>query len=97
MLVKINGNIPYEGFCAVEAHVFPNIKSTNPISPMAGIPEIIRYTVIMHTQAMVINPHSRNTPCIILSIALFIAFHQLYLAGTTPAPSMIDFASSDNA
>ena len=39
---KIKGRIPYFGSEAVEAHSLPNRKSINPISFIAGIPEIMR-------------------------------------------------------
>ena len=73
ILVRINGRIPNLGFSAVDAHSFPDRNSINPISLMAGNPEIIRYTVMTNTQAMVITPQSKKTPCIILSAVLLIA------------------------
>ena len=70
-LVKINGNIPYLGSGAVDAHSLPKRKLKSPISLIAGIPEIIKYTVMSRTQPTVIKPSMRNIPCMIFSNNLF--------------------------
>ena len=41
----MNGSMPNDGSDDVEAHVFPNRKGISPIFFIAGMPDIIRYTV----------------------------------------------------
>ena len=41
---------------------------------MAGIPEIIRYTLISSTKATLTKPQNRNSPCIAFSIKSFFFF-----------------------
>ena len=50
------------GSAAVDAHSVPKRNFTGPILTIAGIPEIIRYTVITSTQATVTRPRIRKIP-----------------------------------
>ena len=74
MLVSINGRIPKDGGFPVESHYLFKIKSLNPISRIAGIPDIIRYIVISSTDATVTSPSIRNTPWMIVSSSFFLFF-----------------------
>jgi hypothetical protein len=65
--VRINGNIPYDGSAAVDFHSLPVINSTNPISFIAGIPEITRKSVIVITDTTETKPHRINMIFISLS------------------------------
>ena len=50
--VKIKGMIPNFGSLAVDAHWVPKMKSTKPICPIAGIPDITRYKQITATKTI---------------------------------------------
>ena len=67
MELKINGRIPYDGVCAVDAHVVPNRKSIIPISLIAGKPLTTRNPVIRSTNAIVRNPQTVKIQFIALS------------------------------
>ena len=67
MELKINGRIPYDGVCAVDAHVVPNRKSIIPISLIAGNPLTTRNPVIRSTNAIVRNPQTVKIQFIALS------------------------------
>ena len=75
ILVSMKGSMPNCGSAAVDAHFVPNRKSMIPISLMAGMPAITRYTVISSTQAMVTSPRIRKINFTTDSIlCLFILF-----------------------
>lgn len=68
----MNGSMPNDGSDDVEAHVFPNRKGISPIFFIAGMPDIIRYTVISRTHPTVISPSIRNIPWTIDSNNFFL-------------------------
>ena len=109
-LVRIKGRMPNLGSAAVEAHSLPNRNFTSPISLMAGMPEIIRYTVMSSTHPTVISPSRRKMPWTTFSNTLFFfisylngrkrqhrgtAAHIPYFTGTAPALLMIWLAASE--
>ena len=70
ILERRKGRIPYRGSAAAGSQTLPNRKSHRPISTIAGMPEITRYTVISSTQATVTRPKIKKMPCTIFSNAL---------------------------
>ena len=61
--------MPYSGSAAVDAHFVPKRNFISPIFLIAGIPAMMRYTVMSSTNATVIRPNMRNIIWIISSVS----------------------------
>ena len=66
--------MPNCGSAADESQVLPNRNLTRPISRMAGMPELTRYTVMSSTLPTVIRPRIRKMPWTVFSSRRFLLF-----------------------